>query len=94
MPHKVVAVYTVKPSASEEEVDRSREVLEVFRGQPGLVSYEVVRTGPGGVVVIHEWQTKADYARAVAEAAGRMAGREAIVLSREVFAGEVVLVSE
>ena len=93
MPHKVVTIFTLKPSAAEEELKRSREAMEVFSEQPGFVSYEVVRTSPTGLLVIHEWQTKADYGKAMVETAAKMAGRESIVLRREVFAGEIVLSS-
>ena len=96
MPYKAVTIFALKPSAAEEELKRSHEAMIVFREQPGFVSYEVIRTSPNGLMVIHEWQNKADYGKAIAEAASRMAnsGRESIVVRREVFAGEVVLSSE
>ncbi len=92
MSYKVVAIFEVLPGMTDEELRRTRLALEILRQQPGLLSYESVRTDEGNVMVIQGWQTREDYQRAIALARQqRAAANDAPTVTSRVFhAGDVV----
>lgn len=100
MPYKLVVVLKLQPAKADVEIERCRSehsFPNLLREQPGFVSYEVVKLGEDSTMVIQTWATKEHLMQAMPKASAaraRLAEQENIVLSRETFAGEVVLTSE
>ena len=100
MPHKVVVVFRLEPGQADAEVARCRSehsLLNLLRGEPGCISFEVVKLGEDGAMVVQTWRTKEDLTRAMPKAAvarTRLTGKQKnLVVSSETFAGEVALAS-
>jgi heme-degrading monooxygenase HmoA len=92
MGYKVVVIFKVIPGNLEEELRRTHLALEILEQQPGLISYESVRTEKDEVVVTQGWQSKEQYqqAMAIARQQRATANKTPTVASREFHAGEVV----
>jgi hypothetical protein len=92
--HARVAFYKLR-SGSLEQVVRTVEdpggLLEIFRGQPGFCSYELVNTGAGLVSVSH-WESEAQ-AKAATDAAAEWVAEhiDQMVKLQQSDTGEVVL---
>lgn len=98
MPYKLVVVFKLEPGTADVEIERCRSAHSfpnILREQPGFISYEVVKLGEDGTMIIQTWRTKEHLAQAMPKAAAARArlaeAQENIVLSSETFAGEVAL---
>ncbi len=73
-----VSVYRFKPDTADRLIaEAERSLLPLFRGQPGFVAHQIVKTGPDEVVAVSTWDSRegaersVDIARAWVEARAR-----------------------
>jgi steroid delta-isomerase-like uncharacterized protein len=68
--HCRVAVYRFRAGAADEVIRRAETgMLPIFRGRPGFISYEVVKTGEDSGISISTWETERQAQDAVQVAA-------------------------
>jgi hypothetical protein len=94
--HARVAFYKLR-SGSLDQVVRTVEdpggLLEIFRGQPGFYSYELINTG-AGLVSVSRWESEAQAKAATDAAAAWVAEHiDEMVKLQQSDTGEVVLSS-
>ena len=100
MSYKLVIVFKLQPGKADMEVERCRSeysFVNLLSQQPGFIAYEIVKLSEDSTVVLQTWQSKGHLMRAMPKASAARAGlepQEEIVLSRDTFAGEVVLLSK
>lgn len=96
MMHARVAFYTSRTGSFEEVVRRVEApggLVEIFRGRPGFLSYELIDTG-GGLVSVSRWESPAQARTAThVSAAWRADHIDELVKLQQDDHGEVVLSS-
>lgn len=98
MNFKVVSVFKLHPGKAAEEIERCRSeqsMLNMLKGQPGFISYEVVKLSEESTMTISSWESRARFGQAIGKVNSLWqsvtAGRENLVASFESFSGDVVI---
>jgi hypothetical protein len=95
--HARVAFYKLRSGSLDQvvsTVEAPGGMLEIFRGQPGFYSYELINTG-AGLVSVSRWESS-DQANAATEAAAAWVAEhiDDVVKLQQSDTGEVVLSSQ
>jgi heme-degrading monooxygenase HmoA len=94
--HARVAFYRLRSGTFDEVVGQVQApggMLEIFRGQPGFQSYELIETGAGLISVSH-WESSAQADAATHAAAAWVVGHiNDLVKLQQSDTGEVVMSS-
>jgi heme-degrading monooxygenase HmoA len=100
MNFKVVSVFKLQPGKAVEEIERCRSeqsMLNMLKGQPGFLSYEVVKLSEESTMTISSWESRVHFGQAIHKVnllrQAVTAGRENLVVSFENFSGDVVITS-
>jgi heme-degrading monooxygenase HmoA len=61
-----ISIYRFKPGAADEAIRKTvTGLLPILKGQPGFVSYGVVKTGDDAAIALNIWDTRAQAEAAV-----------------------------
>jgi quinol monooxygenase YgiN len=96
MRHVRIAFYKLKPGTADAVIRKAeRELLPIFRNQPGCVSYDVVKTGHASAISISTWETRKQ-AEAAAQTAAAWAQENVadMIVSVENHVGEIAFSME
>ena len=93
MSFKVVAILKVQSGQVEEELRRGRLTLAALKEQPGFIAYEAIQTSNDEVVVLQTWQTRDQFQQGMAVAGQQRdrSGEDNIIVSRQFYAGQIVI---
>ncbi len=59
MSHARVAVFHLKPGSAYDVADKAeREILPLFRNQPGFISYSLMTMGSDAIASFSMWDSK------------------------------------